>query len=102
MTRAVRAGRTFTVSCMHASWPRFVFLAKWRKKGLQRVCEDVRIRHGPTSCDSVQGRRSAVLSRALRSVFCPGEYTMLVRDLLHTKGNRVISIDSAATVHEAV
>lgn len=27
---------------------------------------------------------------------------MLVRDLLHTKGNRVISIDSAATVHEAL
>jgi CBS domain-containing protein len=27
---------------------------------------------------------------------------MLVRDLLLTKGNRVISIDSAATVHEAV
>ena len=27
---------------------------------------------------------------------------MLVRDLLHTKGNRVISIYSAATVNEAV
>jgi CBS domain-containing protein len=43
-----------------------------------------------------------LFSPALRSVFCPGECTMLVRDVLHTKGNRVISIDSAATVHEAV
>lgn len=27
---------------------------------------------------------------------------MLVRDVLHSKGNRVISIDSEATVHEAI
>jgi CBS domain-containing protein len=27
---------------------------------------------------------------------------MLVRDVLHTKGNRVISIDGEATVHEAI
>src|SRR5208283_4824774 len=31
-----------------------------------------------------------------------GGSTMLVRDVLHAKGNRIISIDPEATVHEAI
>src|SRR5207237_9968473 len=95
-----RAGRSFSLSSMHL--PRNALFCQF---GGKRVCNRfVKMAgYGTVPYPTLQFKGVVrQFSPALRSVFCPGDCTMLVRDVLHTKGNRVISIDSAATVHEAV